>query len=95
MGISFFVAMALAFVASGALGMGVERYLIRYLYKRPLDTLLANASSTVVVGIFGMNIKNNVENEHGMFLLVVLLGSAATIGMFIILLRVCRYYRLF
>jgi hypothetical protein len=24
-----------------------------------------------------------------------LLGSAATIGMFIILLRVCRYYRLF
>ena len=50
---------------------------------------------SVVVGIFGMNIKNNVENEHGMFLLVVLLGSAATIGMFIILLRVCRYYRLF
>ena len=50
---------------------------------------------SVVVGIFGMNIKNNVENEHGMFLMVVLLGSAATIGMFIILLRVCRYYRLF
>ena len=37
----FFVAMALAFLASGALGMLVEWALIRHLYKRPLDTLLA------------------------------------------------------
>jgi urea transport system permease protein len=35
----FFVAMALAFVAAGALGMLVEWTLIRHLYKRPLDTL--------------------------------------------------------
>jgi urea transport system permease protein len=37
----FFVAMALAFVVSGALGIFVEWALIRRLYKRPLDTLLA------------------------------------------------------
>ena len=41
----FFLAMILAFIASGALGMLVEWVLIRHLYKRPLDTLLA------VVGI--------------------------------------------
>jgi urea transport system permease protein len=33
--------MILAFLASGALGMLVEWVLIRHLYKRPLDTLLA------------------------------------------------------
>src|SRR5256886_15698108 len=37
----FFLAMILAFFASGALGMRVEWVLIRHLYKRPLDTLLA------------------------------------------------------
>ncbi|HUA56748.1 MAG TPA: urea ABC transporter permease subunit UrtB [Candidatus Sulfotelmatobacter sp.] len=40
-GIYFFVAMVLAFVAAGALGMLTEWALIRHLYKRPLDTLLA------------------------------------------------------
>jgi urea transport system permease protein len=37
----FFVAMCLAFIAAGALGMLVEWALIRHLYRRPLDTLLA------------------------------------------------------
>ena len=37
----FFVAMVLAFLASGTLGALVEWGLIRFLYKRPLDTLLA------------------------------------------------------
>ena len=37
----FFIAMALAFVAAGALGMLVEWALIRHLYRRPLDTMLA------------------------------------------------------
>src|SRR5258705_7493366 len=36
----FFLAMILAFCASGALGMLVEWALIRDLHKRPLDTLL-------------------------------------------------------
>jgi urea transport system permease protein len=40
-GIYLFVALALAFLISGALGFALERLLIRHLYGRPLDTLLA------------------------------------------------------
>src|SRR5438876_110995 len=40
-GIYLFVALALAFLISGALGFVLERLLIRHLYGRPLDTLLA------------------------------------------------------
>ncbi|MCE1237369.1 MAG: urea ABC transporter permease subunit UrtB [Hyphomicrobiales bacterium] len=47
--IYFFVAMALAFVASGALGMLVEWALIRHLYKRPLDTLLATWGLSLIL----------------------------------------------
>jgi urea transport system permease protein len=45
----FFVAMILAFVASGALGMLVEWGLIRHLYKRPLDTLLATWGLSLIL----------------------------------------------
>ncbi|MFZ5734659.1 MAG: urea ABC transporter permease subunit UrtB [Pseudomonadota bacterium] len=45
----FFVAMALAFCASGALGMLVEWALIRHLYKRPLDTLLATWGLSLIL----------------------------------------------
>jgi urea transport system permease protein len=45
----FFVAMALAFLASGALGMLVEWALIRHLYKRPLDTLLATWGLSLIL----------------------------------------------
>ena len=48
-GIYFFVAMALAFCASGALGMLVEWLLIRRLYKRPLDTLLATWGLSLIL----------------------------------------------
>ena len=37
----FFIAMVVAFIVSGALGLAVEWLLIRHLYARPLDTLLA------------------------------------------------------
>ncbi|MFD1702893.1 urea ABC transporter permease subunit UrtB [Methylopila henanensis] len=47
--IYFFVAMALAFCASGALGMAVEWALIRRLYKRPLDTLLATWGLSLIL----------------------------------------------
>jgi urea transport system permease protein len=47
--IYFFVAMILAFVASGALGMFVEWALIRHLYKRPLDTLLATWGLSLIL----------------------------------------------
>ncbi|HEX8417542.1 MAG TPA: urea ABC transporter permease subunit UrtB [Methylobacterium sp.] len=47
--IYFFVAMALAFAAAGALGMLVEWSLIRHLYKRPLDTLLATWGLSLIL----------------------------------------------
>src|ERR1700742_2146794 len=45
----FFVAMILAFIASGALGMLVEWALIRHLYKRPLDTMLATWGLSLIL----------------------------------------------
>lgn len=45
----FFVAMGFAFLASGALGMAVEWALIRHLYKRPLDTLLATWGLSLIL----------------------------------------------
>jgi urea transport system permease protein len=45
----FFVAMVLAFLAAGALGMLVEWALIRHLYKRPLDTLLATWGLSLIL----------------------------------------------
>lgn len=47
-GVTFVLAIPLSFVVAGAVGMLVEASLIRFLYRRPLDTLLA----TVGVGIF-------------------------------------------
>jgi urea transport system permease protein len=47
--IYFFVAIALAFCASGTLGMLVEWVLIRRLYKRPLDTLLATWGLSLIL----------------------------------------------
>jgi urea transport system permease protein len=41
--------MILAFIASGALGMLVEWALIRHLYKRPLDTLLATWGLSLIL----------------------------------------------
>jgi urea transport system permease protein len=45
----FFVAMAVAFIASGALGLMVEWLLIRHLYARPLDTLLATWGLSLIM----------------------------------------------
>ncbi|MDV4167125.1 urea ABC transporter permease subunit UrtB [Rhodovulum sp. FJ3] len=48
-GMYFFVAMGLAFLASGALGLFVEWAMIRHLYKRPLDTLLATWGLSLIL----------------------------------------------
>ena len=40
-GASLFIAVPLAFLVSGAIGVLIERCMIRYLYGRPLETLLA------------------------------------------------------
>jgi urea transport system permease protein len=45
----FFVAMAVAFIVSGGLGLLVEWGLIRFLYARPLDTLLATWGLSLVM----------------------------------------------
>ncbi|MBT8153058.1 urea ABC transporter permease subunit UrtB [Epibacterium ulvae] len=45
----FFLAMILAFIASGALGLFVEWAMIRHLYKRPLDTLLATWGLSLIL----------------------------------------------
>ncbi len=45
----FFVAMLLAFVVTAALGALVEWLMIRHLYKRPLDTLLATWGLSLIL----------------------------------------------
>lgn len=45
----FFVAMVVAFIVSGALGLLTEWLLIRHLYARPLDTLLATWGLSLIM----------------------------------------------
>jgi urea transport system permease protein len=45
----FFLAIVLAFCAAGLLGMLVEYVLIRHLYRRPLDTLLATWGLSLIL----------------------------------------------
>ncbi|MDO6682378.1 MULTISPECIES: urea ABC transporter permease subunit UrtB [unclassified Oceanobacter] len=45
----FFVALILAFLAAGALGAFIEWAMIRHLYKRPLDTLLATWGLSLIM----------------------------------------------
>ena len=47
--IYFFIAMIIAFIVSGALGAFVEWAMIRHLYKRPLDTLLATWGLSLIL----------------------------------------------
>lgn len=47
--IYFFIAIAVAFIASFSLGVLVEWGLIRFLYRRPLDTLLATWGLSLVL----------------------------------------------
>ncbi len=48
-GIYFFIAMIVAFLASGLLGLLVEWGMIRHLYRRPLDTLLATWGLSLIL----------------------------------------------
>jgi urea transport system permease protein len=48
-GIYFFVAMVIAFTAAGLLGAIIEWLLIRHLYRRPLDTLLATWGLSLIL----------------------------------------------
>jgi urea transport system permease protein len=46
---SIIVALPLAFLVSGAIGVAIERSIIRFLYGRPLDTLLATWGLSLVL----------------------------------------------
>jgi urea transport system permease protein len=46
---SLFIALPLAFLISGAIGVGIERCIIRFLYGRPLETLLATWGLSLIL----------------------------------------------
>ncbi|TYC51350.1 urea ABC transporter permease subunit UrtB [Rhodobacterales bacterium] len=46
---SLFIALPLAFVVSGAIGVAIERGVIRWLYGRPLETLLATWGISLIL----------------------------------------------
>ncbi len=48
-GIYFFIAMIISFIVAGALGALVEWSFIRFLYQRPLDTLLATWGLSLIL----------------------------------------------
>ena len=57
---SLFIAIPLAFLVTGAIGIAIERTLIRFLYGRPLETLLATFGLSLILQqavrtIFGAN----------------------------------------
>jgi urea transport system permease protein len=57
---SLFIAIPLAFVVTGCIGVIIERTIIRYLYGRPLETLLATFGLSLMLqqavrSIFGAN----------------------------------------
>ena len=62
-GISLLIAVPMAFLVSGGVGVAVERSLIRWLYGRPLETLLATWGLSLVLqqvvrSLFGANNQN-------------------------------------
>ncbi len=63
-------AIPLAFVVAGAVGIAIERLVIRFLYTRPLETLLATWGVSLILqqavrSIFGAN-NRQVSNPHFM-----------------------------
>ncbi len=48
-GASLFITIPLAFLVSGAIGVAIERLLIRFLYGRPLETLLATWGLSLIL----------------------------------------------
>ena len=48
-GASLFIAVPLAFLVSGAVGVAIERLMLRFLYGRPLETLLATWGLSLVL----------------------------------------------
>ena len=47
-GASLFIAIPAAFIVSGLVGIAIERGVIRHMYGRPLDTLLATFGISLI-----------------------------------------------
>uniref|UniRef100_UPI003F687528 ABC transporter permease subunit n=1 Tax=Acinetobacter baumannii TaxID=470 RepID=UPI003F687528 len=47
--VSLFIALPLAFLVAGAVGVLIERLIIRHLYGRPLETLLATWGVSLIL----------------------------------------------
>jgi urea transport system permease protein len=67
---SLALAIPLAFVVAGAVGIAIERLVIRFLYTRPLETLLATWGVSLILqqlvrSLFGAN-NRQVSNPHFM-----------------------------
>jgi urea transport system permease protein len=67
---SLALAIPLAFVVSGVVGIAIERLVIRFLYTRPLETLLATWGVSLILqqgvrSLFGAN-NRQVSNPHFM-----------------------------
>ncbi|BFM39118.1 branched-chain amino acid ABC transporter permease [Synechocystis sp. LKSZ1] len=60
-----FVALPLAFLVSGLVGLGLEKGIIRYLYGRPLETLLATWGVSLILQQF-------VRSVNGLMVLAIL-----------------------
>lgn len=75
----FFLAMVLAFLASFCLGLLVEWGLIRFLYKRPLDTLLATWGLSLILQQFYRSVFG--AREVGVTLPEWMMGSIALTDM--------------
>ena len=79
---SLFIALPLAFLVAGAIGVLIERSAIRFLYGRPLETLLATWGISLILqqairSIFGAN-NRQVGNPSWMSGSVDLLGLSLT-----------------
>ena len=89
-GISLLIAVPMAFLSSGLVGIAIERSLIRWLYGRPLETLLATWGLSLVLqqvvrSIFGAN-NRDVDTPGWMSGAIQLGGLTLTLNrMYIIL----------
>ncbi len=68
--VAYLLALPVAFVLAGALGLGLERTLIRRLYGRPLDTLLATWGISLLLQQFARDVFGaaNVQAQRPSFL---------------------------
>jgi urea transport system permease protein len=103
---SLFVALPAAFLIAGLIGVGLERGIIRFLYGRPLETLLATWGLSLILqqtvrSLFGPSnrevgtpswMSGTVEITHGLTLTSNRIAIVAFAGMvFVALILVMRY----